>query len=650
MFDRETGLEIGDPDALPFEKYRGKRVDKELQENVEKRLRFGTASVSGIRQIFDTTHGDEETDYVDGTGVEITDAAKVHVATIADGFVRLLKEQVRQSSLTVLVAIDSRHTGPAIADVMIRILAFHGVDVRYTFITPITEAAVYSKKTVDGFIYISSSHNPRGYNGLKMGLNDGRLLPGKLADPFIDDYKTRVKDPENTEAVIRKVNSASPDAVREIYEAISGYGAESREIYAKLSDQIITGLKIPEEIAERKKSLKKEIRNRDIWIGLDFNGGARQDREYLQSWGFHVLEINGRPQIDMVHELSPTRSACQQAVKAMIRAQSEDKNIAAFLVFDTDGDRKNIVLPDGKDGAEIPGVQMVFALDVLCCVLDSGCHDREVGIAINGPTSSVVEKLARHLNFTIKRVEVGEANVASAGMSLHEQGLYVPIMGEGSNGSVFNLDLLVREPLHTVRTLVNFVTRPELTKTLLKQLDQEDKYDNWHSPEQISGLFANIIESLPPSRTTDFFTAEGIRRGNPDVSQELFKANFDKYFETRLWRKIAEEIRENFQGEPIAEFVNYEGESELRGKGNRKNNSGGYKVEFYVQTRSGEKWHIGWIWFRPSGTERGVMRRGTSITHWEMTPEAAEVVEKTYTYIDSVLTDALDDVEAMTDG
>jgi phosphoglucomutase len=214
---------------------------------------------------------------------------------------------------------------------VIRILAFHGVDVRYTFITPITEVAVYSREVSDGFVYISASHNPKGYNGLKLGLDDGRVLPRHLALPFIEKYQTRLRDPENTKSIIHKANSAKPNRVREIYNEIDGHRKKSREIYARFSDQMITGLKGPEEVAERKESLKKEIQAKGLWIGLDPNGGARKDKEYLESWGFQVLEINGRPRLDMAHELAPVPSACEQAREALIRAQGEGRNVIAFF-------------------------------------------------------------------------------------------------------------------------------------------------------------------------------------------------------------------------------------------------------------------------------------------------------------------------------
>lgn len=658
IIDRETKLEVGDPDRLPF----GKKIDLvRLQGNIEKRLRFGIASASGIRQIFDQTYGDEKTSYEDGTGTEITDAAKIHVATIADCFVELLRERTEKPYLTIVIAIDSRHTGPAIADIVIRILVFHGVNVRYTFITPITELAVYSREVSDGFVYISASHNPRGYNGLKLGLNDGRLLPGHLARAFIEKYQSRLKDQENTRAMIHRVNSADTDKVHDVYNEIELYRKESRRIYANSSDRMITGIRDPQEASKQKSLLREEILRRDMWIGLDPNGGARKDKEYLEGWGFHVLEINGCPRVDMVHDLSPVPSACEQARESLINLQHEGKNAIAFFVFDADGDRKSVVIPDGKGSAVAPGVQMIFALDVVCRILDSGERKHlNIAVVVNDATSSIMEQLAYYLDFSLKRVEVGEANVATAGIDLNEQGIYVPIMGEGSNGGVFDLDLLVREPLHTIRTIINLTTKPELTNLLLERFSQMVgnpssvtccpllATDDWHSPEKMTGLLMNIINVLPPSRTTDFFTDEGVRRGGHDLPQELFKANFDAYFESHLWHGIADEIKRNYGAEPIAEFVNYEGVMELRGRGARKTGTGGYKVEFYIQTPDNKKRNIGWLWFRSSATEPGVMRKGVSISHWEMIPQAVSVVNRVYEYIDKAFNAALSAVEEKT--
>ncbi len=651
IIDKETNIVIGDPYALPFKS--PETIDLlKLQENVEKRMKYGLASISGIRQIFDQTFGDEQTDFVDGTGTEITSAAKIHVATIADIFSELVIKKTGKQHPIIVVGIDTRHTGPAIADVAIRTLIKNGINVRYTFITPITEIALYSSKVSDGFIYISASHNPRGYNGLKMGFDDCRLLPGDIAKSFIEIYRSRILDINNTKNMILKANSANVEDIQSVYSEIETHRNESRKIYSGFADSIITGLKDKSEIEECKSRLRDRIIQRKICIGIDPNGGARRDKEYLQSWGFNVIVINDRPRKDMVHDLSPIPLACLQAKESLIDLQRKGKNILAFFVFDTDGDRKNIVIPDGKGGAIIPGVQMIFVLDVLCSILNAkiSSQNQNIGIVVNDATSSILEHLSNYLDFTVKRVEVGEANVASAGIDLSNKGMYIPIMGEGSNGSVFNLDLLVREPLHTIRTIIDFITKPELTQKLLESLKYpEEKIPNiindWYSPKNINGLFMNIIKSIPPSRTTDFFTNEGIHECNHDLQQEDFKKKFDEYFESHLWHNIANEIKKFYGGKPIYEFVNNEGQNELRGRGNRIIGTGGYKIEFYTIMPDGNKKHIGWIWFRISATETGIMRKGVSISHWEITPKASDIVDQMYDYIYKSFTDALYEVE-----
>jgi len=135
IYSPETDLLIGDAEKLPFGIERKIDIEK-LQQNVEERSKYGVASQSGIRQIFDPDYGDAPTRYFDEEdltkyrnkeGADITDAAKIHVATIADTFVELLKDITGKTDLTVLVAIDSRHTGPAMADIIIRIFTYHSV-------------------------------------------------------------------------------------------------------------------------------------------------------------------------------------------------------------------------------------------------------------------------------------------------------------------------------------------------------------------------------------------------------------------------------------------------------------------------------------------------------------------------------------------
>ncbi|MEW6354955.1 MAG: hypothetical protein AB1696_01400 [Planctomycetota bacterium] len=657
LIDNETGLTIGDSSKTLFPDVQAIDLTA-LCRAIEKRRKGGIASASGIRQVFDATRGDEPSDFVDGRGTEITDAAKAYVATIAGTFVDYLARSKGPSSgpVKIVVGIDTRPTGTAIADVVVRMLLAKGVDVRYIFVAAVTKAVVYTRESADGFIYISASHNPIGYNGVKLGLADGRTLPAKESYEFIAEYEAALSDPGRIRDTIVRVNGVPAEDVQRVFADIDRWRAEARAVYGEFCDCIMTGALDPREAQEKKAHLSKQVRAMDLWIGLDPNGGARQDRDYLESWGFHVAEINARLRADIVHELAPTPTASEAARKEMLRLQSEGKKIVAFFVFDTDGDRRNIVVPDGRGGAFLPGIQTVFALDILAAVgekiergeltYDAQGKARErVGVAVNDATSSLMERIAERFDFVLRRVETGEASVARGGELLAEEGVDVVMMGEGSNGSAFTLALLVREPIHTIHSIVSLISRPSLVRALVGRLAPDVDCSGWRRPDKITSLIANVISVLPPSETTDVFTSAGERRGLP-LPQYLFKAEFDALFE-EVWPGRRRDLAEGFVDDPSQfsyEFVTCELENELRGRGNRKRQTGGYKIELFANT-NGRKRLAAWIWFRVSMTERGLTRRAASVAHWDLSPAAAELVKRKQKQFDSLLEELLAEAE-----
>ena len=167
--------------------------------------------------------------------------------------------------------------------------------------------------------------------------------------------------------------------------------------------------------------------------------------------------------------------------------------------------------------------------------------------------------------------------------------------------------------------------------------------DNWHSPQNIQSLFYNILNTLPSSIDTDFFTKEGEYRAKP-VDQRRFKKSFDDYFPNNLWPKIEKELSDIYEGRLSCEFTNYEGTKELRGKGNRKTQIGGYKIEFFLHNKD-VKHLIGWIWFRLSLTEKGLMRRGVSLSHFQSDNGTKKLLEKKYKIIYNLFANAIKEIE-----
>lgn len=697
--DEETGLAIPDPHLKPFPSQYSQSYLEELHRRVVNRLKYAVLSFSGIREIFDSTLKDirgrkrEDPDgYTvpdwEGIGSEITDAAKVHIATIARNFAQLVKERSDKEKPVITMAMDTRHTGPAIADIVIRMLLCEGIDVRFSFITTISELMLWSKSIgADGWIYISASHNPRGHNGIKLGLvskssdgtSDTQILSENDGLLLRETIKRDLQDIKNTSKVIKVVNNVSLKNIRRVYENINNNRSESHKMYSNNSDTLVTGKDVFSKARRLKKKWSRQIRKKRLVIGLDPNGGARSkiEAEYWRSWGFDVIEYNGKPREDMVGALAPTQESMEELSKKMVEfnlspERTEDgRTMIAAIRFDTDGDRKNCVFWDLREKRPIaPGVQVCFALDVIAKVMQDGIRERlnpdvlednrEVVVVVNDATSTLLERLKDILGFKLRVTEVGEANVIEAAEEEKANGKTVVIIGEGSNGGAFTLQLKVREPRFTIGTILSFLLDKRLVKEYLKRMDREDLLNK----KDFS--IVDLINTLPPSATTDFFTEkhEGDRIGLA-IPFKLFKDTVTNYLIKnpskigRLIETISKEFNNaipSISGEFSYEIWNYERSRRLSEYAHRKrkrgsvksDHSGGYRIEIYhTEISTGKKRLIGWLWFRPSATEFGVIRKGVSISHWILSKETQEMIHNLKAEMENMLNELLNEVELL---
>ena len=123
-------------------------------------------SASGWRKVF-AISGNEQ----DSNPEISSDDIKISVIA-ADVFFDYICRCSGQQVPVIALGIDTRPTGCAIADAMIRCLIKRGAIIQYSAVTSAPEIMAYARK-LDGFIYISASHNPIGHNGIKFGTNDG---------------------------------------------------------------------------------------------------------------------------------------------------------------------------------------------------------------------------------------------------------------------------------------------------------------------------------------------------------------------------------------------------------------------------------------------------------------------------------------------
>ena len=144
-------------------------------------------SASGWRKVF-AASGDEQ----DPT-CQITDDDYNLSIAAADSFIEYIYTKLDIENPVIAVGMDARPTGPKIAEAVIKLLLGKKAIIQFIGITAAPEIMAYAKK-LDGFIYISASHNPIGHNGLKFGLNDGGVLNAAENKIVTEDFKKKIAD------------------------------------------------------------------------------------------------------------------------------------------------------------------------------------------------------------------------------------------------------------------------------------------------------------------------------------------------------------------------------------------------------------------------------------------------------------------------
>ena len=644
----------------------------------------------------------------------------------------------------VLIMHDTRSTGPALAAVDARVLLSHGIEVEYGFIGSVCQGAVRTKleaveeevkkrEDIDACIYISASHNDEGYNGIKLLLGDGTVMDETVAYPYIFVLRgdhPRITGPSRVKGVledvgyikdlVHRVNAVEPEALEAVYKNINNVKKAAEKADRRYRNRVITGADNDEDAQKRIAQLRQRIEPLKLAIICDPNGGSREEAAYLESLGIKVYQISPRPRFDMKHELCPSTVAVKETDEELVRireeAGKEGYTVIGSFHYDTDGDRRNF-RPIGVEGDEEefylrPDMaQICFAIDVISYVLSDENYDfvnnrpkRLLGVAVNGPTSILIEELANILGFVVIRTQTGEAYVVNGMDRLGDmtwaqvkeaaesgkEEIIVPdslqkwfddthngekieviVSGEGSNGSDFTKELLVRDPLHTIRSLVNFLnpeTGQNMLRAMLTRLGRADEFATewshaWDTPADMSTIMRRFIGLLPANRTTDLFSIGGEgEKINPPLILGLVKDNFDEVFEGEYKASVIQRLSRIFGIETDAircEYVNME-KTAARGKGSRAKKAnigrqigdGGYKVKF-TATINGEVVPLGWLWFRDSITETGLTRRGVSVVFssrikgFNQGARNARM-EEAYKFLNNTLTAVMDRVVTMT--
>ncbi len=601
-----TGFAVGDPDIVPLD-------PDALPSAAEVGAAASTLilSASGWRKVF-AVDGDEDSD-----GGEVSGPDLVLAGAAAMAFAALLRSRSPAASPAVLVGIDSRPTGPALADAMIRVFLGSGLSPRYLFIVAAPEIMAYARAEagIDGFCYVSASHNPRGHNGLKFGLRDGGVLGAADSTGLIGSFRSSLAGPSLPARVLALMEAAEARDVARVFSACLGWKRRSVSAYTLFAHEVISGSSDPVEQERFFDEMSRAAALRPVGVVAELNGSARClsiDRDFLEGVGVLAKAVNDRPR-DFAHRIVPEGESLNEARRELEAAASADPAFVAAYVPDCDGDRGNLVVL-GRDGSARPvEAQEVFAL---CCVAElsqlvrdgrltyeaAGNAREKVAVAVNDATSMRIDAIARAFGVEVFRAETGEANVVGLAASLRKKGYIVRILGEGSNGGNITHPSAVRDPLSTLGAVLKLLLlrgsgdgREGLFEIWMRRSRPTDA--DRMAPFGSDFGIGDVLASLPAFATTGVFEPRAaLLVRSPDHAG--LKARYSRIF-VREWGERRTELAERF-GFASWEAFATEGQTEKRiGADFAASGRGGLRIAFADSDGA----PLAFLWMRGSGTE-----------------------------------------------
>lgn len=569
-------------------------------------------SASGWRKVF-AVSGDEN----DNTA-QISENDRILSGIAADVFADYIIE--RTSSPTVILGQDTRPTGKAICEAMLKVLVSKKINVKYPGFIAAPEIMAYGK-SASGFIYISASHNPIGHNGIKFGLDDGGVLNGtenaKLVKALNEKCASQ-SEIERIKAILSEKKSPktanSPEEARDEVQEIAAQSQkakiEAKSAYTSFSKEVISASSDSIEQEKLFSKIKQSISENPLGIVADMNGSARTlsiDTKIFRDSGISYYGLNDNPG-EIKHAIIPEPENLVWCAAEMERLQNEGHaEVKLGYMPDCDGDRGNIVFWNEKSKkAEVLKAQEVFALSVLSELsymkyldeVTGGDCSKNLAVAANCPTSMRIDEVTKAFGAKLFRAEVGEANVVNLARKKRSEGFTVRILGEGSNGGNITHPAAVRDPLNTIFALVKLLVLRDSENGGKKVRGLFHIWcDSQNLPYNNDFTLCDVIETLPVYCTTGVAEERAILKIKT-TDHSVLKANFQKIFEEE-WNCKKSELSSKYSIEGY-EAIGTNGTEETRNLSDySKNGKGGLKILF----TSKNKEPLAYIWMRGSGTE-----------------------------------------------
>jgi phosphoglucomutase len=535
-------------------------------------------SASGLRFIHS---GDEE-----DTSTWACDEAQLFVLAAVEAFTRLLKAH---KGSRVWLGYDARPTGPLFSSMSAHYFKTAGLSLRVMGCSPIPEImAATHQSGFDGFCYFTASHNPKGHNGLKLGLADGAVLNRERATDLISELKTSYLNDAAMQNLLSTLKTLAFTPISA--EILLKDKAEALRYYETFALQTVA----PNQGRNFLEKIASSWGTEQPMFLVDMNGSSRLrsvDIEFIKAMGLRP-EVMGGVVGEFQHAIIPEGKSLEPLRLRIQALLDAGECVLGGLAPDCDGDRGNLILViEGQ--ARILKAQETFAL---CAVTEYSTHvalgeKRSMALVANGPSSLRLEKILEPYGVEVHRAEVGEANVLALAQKLRNEGYFVPMAGEGSNGGNILYPSTVRDPLMTLLSLLKFIALP-----LKGGASSARQLLGAAAPSKNTQLLEKVLQQFPHWTSTEAFEGEALMPV-PAIDHETLKSRYEQKI-----LAFFEDQEEFWESLGVAELriVSNDGIWNIPGPGGRPANSKG-GLQVFLDDAEGEA--LGFLWMRGSGTE-----------------------------------------------
>ncbi len=602
------------------------------------------------------------------------------------------------TALTFAVALDTRAASKELATIaMYAVQQYQSTatqrSVRHSSqmlgIVPIPAALAYTSVHADALIFITASHNPKEYSGIKFCQGNGQVLVPeknkKLVSLCMNTAKKALHNTIRNEqkellSLIRSnlvtteykktdhtLSTTPTDATSDTMNMHTIHTMITKEYATVLEKAVLRNSShqsyahIQKLFIQKIKAYKKNVQIHPALI-WDVNGGARcwkGDTTIFKQYRIPVQRINTKPGV-FTHEIVPEGTALEQASYTLHayntkRATSSirNKNMYLFaMVSDCDGDRGNTILYDfEKQSCHTLSAQEIFALILTIelawerFIQNNSASDtnsntiaqkkhaqQKLAIVINDASSVRIDAIAQQYSVPVFRSEVGEANIVSLALELRKKNFTIPVSGEASNGGIIMHPSFVRDPLHTSFSLLKAVL---FFEELFPHLNASKvPHKTGHINNTINPLIL-LARSLPKSASTS--TEDALAKltiPTISMSQVFYRIIHNS-------KPLIKTISTLFKNKGIAldshAFIAHSGKKHtvIQTDTLTENNTlnGGLSLYFYAKQHS----PIAMLWLRKSATEPVVRIIADVVGSHAVSLERA-LLKLWRTYIVSILT------------